>query len=818
MAKGYSIDLSALFLNSAGTAGYYTVGKNKLNKDLSDDALTATTAKDSVASGDTVASVAVSNDTYTLSYRAGSTAVSIASDEKNANQTWRITTGAGSDTIDAGKLGEGTTINAGNGNNVVTGGKGMTITTGSGKDTITAGEADTINSGAGNDSIVVRAAADVVLNAGDGKDTIDVTGTGASVNAGAGDDVITLGTNAKDASVDGGAGNDSIVAGSSATITLGAGTDTVSLGASADVTLTDYVFGTDVIQGTTAITATQDSLKSGDVFGTSGTLTSGSQKVTVNKTNGFYAVELSTVAADKTTKQAYAWATEDGGTVNASSYKSAVIMTGANNDENADLLLGGTGNDTIVAGSYDSVYGGKGADSIVLTGDYDTVGLYNDGSKDSVTGFSGGFDDEDTTLYFNGSLANAKFSLGSANTVVTNGKSTLTISSDGTTATSVGKLKVTNGSTSYNVQVLGKNASSSLDGDATAVFGEKSTLELVNDLGDTVVDLGNTGKYGDTRYYSGITAVSLAADNNSDVVLVGAANAANTLVGGAGATSLYGGGSSKDLLVGGTGADTFFYGKGDGRDTVSGYHYDANDETTSDTLVFTTTDFSKITREDGTLKLTFGSGTNNTLTVTTTDEVDTAVAYTVSGKSQLAKIGNTKTANSFTYDSTINYYQGGKESDTLVVAGEEDANIWLDGSTGVTYSSIENVTATGSGNVTLAGGSASEQISAGSGDASLWGGIGGNDTLTGGSGTNTFFFGKNNGSDVVTSTSETDRVMLYDVALSDVKSFGETNGAMVIALNDGSKLTVNSVASGTTFQTTDGAWSYDTTTQTWANA
>ncbi len=813
MAKGYSIDLSALSLNSAGTAGYYTVGKNQLNKGLS-DSLVAATPKDSVASGDTVASVAVSNDTYTLSYRAGSTAVSIGggSAESLSSQTWRITTGAGSDTIDASKLGEGTTINAGNGNNVVTGGKGMTITTGSGKDTITAGEADTINSGAGNDSIKV-AAADVVLNAGDGKDTIEVTGKSASVNAGAGDDVITLSTDAKDASVDGGAGNDSIVAGSSATITLGAGTDTVSLGASADVTLTDYVFGTDVIQGTTAITATQDSLKSGDVFGTSGTLTSGSQKVTVNKTNGFYAVELSEVGTGKT-KQAYAWATEDGGTVNASTYKSAVIMTGANNDENADLLLGGTGNDTIVAGSYDSVYGGKGNDSIVLTGDYDTVGLYNDGSKDSVSGFAGGFDDEDTTLYFNGNLADAKFSVSGTNTVVTNGKSTLTIT--GTAAAT--KLKVTNGTSSYNVQAVSEGATADLDGDATAIFGKKSTLGLSNDLGDTVVDLGNTGKYGDTRYYSGITAVSLAADNNSDVVLVGAANAANTLVGGAGATSLYGGGSSKDSLVGGTGADTFFYGKGDGRDTVSGYHYDANDETTSDTLVFTTTDLSKITREDGTLKLTFGSGTNNTLTVTTTDEVDTAVAYTVSGKSQLAKIGNTKTANSFTYDSTINYYQGGKESDTLVVAGEEDANIWLDGSTGVTYSSIENVTATGSGNVTLAGGSASEQISAGSGDASLWGGIGGNDTLTGGTGTNTFFFGKNNGSDVVTSTSETDRVMLYDVALSDVKSFGETNGAMVIALNDGSKLTVNSVASGTTFQTTDGAWSYDTTTQTWANA
>ena len=497
-------------------------------------------------------------------------------------------------------------------------------------------------------------------------------------------------------------------------------------------------------------------------------------------------------------------------------------------------MIGGSGYDSIVAGANDSVYGGKGNDRIYVDDHAGvTIGLYNDGSNDSVSSanfnLGDGYDDADNTkIYFDGDLGKAKISLNSATSTVTvtNGKSKLFISNEGDpnvthgtydTHSAVG-FQVTNGASTQNVEVLAKGVSAELLDETTAVFGDGSEIIATNDFGSTVIDLGNTGKYGDTRYYSGITKASLTADNNNDVVLVGAANAANTLVGGAGATSLYGGGKSKDSLVGGTGADTFFYGKGDGRDTVSGYHYDADDATVSDTLVFTTTDLSKITRTDGTLKLTFGTGTNNTLTVTTSDEVDTAVAYTTSGEAHLAKIGNTKAANSFTYDSTVNYYQGGKESDTLVVAGEEDANIWLDGSTGVTYSSIENVTATGSGNVTLAGGSASEQISAGSGDASLWGGIGGNDTLTGGSGTNTFFFGKNNGSDVVTSTSETDRVMLYDVALSDVKSFGETNGAMVIALNDGSKLTVNSVASGTTFQTTDGAWSYDTTTQSWTQA
>ena len=402
---------------------------------------------------------------------------------------------------------------------------------------------------------------------------------------------------------------------------------------------------------------------------------------------------------------------------------------------------------------------------------------------------------------------------------------------DGPVTGTAAKVKVTNGSTTYNVQVIRDGAGTTgaeLDNSATAIFASQSTDALIvtDDNLDTVIDLGNTGKYGDTRYYSGVRTVN-ASGSNSDIVLIGSASKGDTLTAGSGASSLYGGGYSQDSLISGdTGANVFFYGDGDGRDTIANYKYNADDEANSDKISFLTSDFSKITRtDDSTVKVTFGSGTNNTLTINTKSGYDTAIAYSVDGTDHKAKVGVNSTANTFTYDSTVDYYQGGTASDTVSVSGEDDAEIWLDGSKGVTYDSVENVDASSAqGAVTLAGGSGANLLTAGSGDASLWGGNGGNDTLVGGTGANTFFFGKNNGSDVVSSSSSTDvtdRVMLYDVVLSDVKSYAENSaGAMVITLNDGSSLTYTSgLKDSTVFELSDGSeWTYNTTEKTWAQA
>lgn len=231
-----------------------------------------------------------------------------------------------------------------------------------------------------------------------------------------------------------------------------------------------------------------ESFESSDVFGTDGKLTITTnwkntktgksvqveQALAIGKTKDYYAVEL-TDPDDSSTKQAFAWATEDGGTIDMSSYAKGAIITGANNDDAADYIIGGSGSDSIAAGVNDSVYGGKGNDLIYVDDHAGvTVGLYNDGSTDSVVSanfnLGDGYDDEDnTTVYFDGNLANAKLSYDSATSTVTlvNGKSKLLISNEGMpnvkhadddgknydTHKAVG-LKVTNGTSTQNVEVL----------------------------------------------------------------------------------------------------------------------------------------------------------------------------------------------------------------------------------------------------------------------------------------------------------------------------------------------------------------------------
>ena len=884
MAGIFSVNLNTITGKSNGTATGYITLKKQVSAALASGTTetgffsTTKTDKRTIATFNYTSA----NDTYAFSTDS-SASTAVFSIKGSTTSVLNLKTGSAADVVSLKSVGDGSTIDGGAGNNLVSieSGNSLKITTGGGKDSIAAvGNDVTVNSGAGNDSVSLSGA-NVVIDAGTGNDSIYASSAAAKITAGAGNDYVSV--SSANATVDGGAGNDQIystggssyitagdgndtvsvagagvtinagagndsvlVASDDATITLGAGTDTVSLG-TANVTLTDYAFGTDkiVVAGAATLYKAAAATASNTAFGTDGKLAfneGGSQSVTVGTTNGFYAAEITTGtgAAAKTT--AFAWATAEGGTINASSYKKGAIIVGTNNDDMADLIIGSAGADTIYAGSNDTVYGGKGNDSIELgSASGATVAIYSDGSKDSVSGANfnqiasdGDYDDEDnTTLYFNGDLSKAKFSLNSATSTVlvqngtgklyfSNNQANVPLTKETENKTQFTKgvgFKVTNGSSTYNVEVVEEKANATLLDGTTAVFGNKSGIVLASDASDTVIDLGNTGKYGDTTYYNGITKAS-AGDSGSDVVLIGSSKEKNTLTAGTGNTSLYGGGSKADLLVGKSteGANTFFYGSGDGRDTVTGYKYNADDDSASDKLYILTTDFAKVTRTtldsegSSTMKFVFGSGTSNTLSVSTKDAVDTAVAYTYGGTDYKAKVGVTTTDNTFTYDDSVAFYVGGKKTDTLTVS--DGANIWLDGSQGKGYTSINAVDASASlDDVTIAGGSSSETLIGGQGSNSLWGGASGNDTLVGNSNaTTTFFFGKGNGSDVISASNSEDRVMLYDVALSDLKSYDvNTSGAMVIALNDGSKLTVNGISDSTvhTFTLSDGSsWTY----------
>ncbi len=74
----------------------------------------------------------------------------------------------------------------------------------------------------------------------------------------------------------------------------------------------------------------------------------------------------------------------------------------------------------------------------------------------------------------------------------------------------------------------------------------------------------------------------------------------------------------------------------------------------------------------------------------------------------------------------------------------------------------------------------------------MGGGAGANDVLTGGSGQDNFFYGKNDGSDVINNASSSDIVYLYDVRLSDITEATTSGNNISLTFNTGNNLQINS--------------------------
>ncbi len=293
-----------------------------------------------------------------------------------------------------------------------------------------------------------------------------------------------------------------------------------------------------------------------------------------------------------------------------------------------------------------------------------------------------------------------------------------------------------------------------------------------------------------------------------NVVLVG--NEQNNLIkGGRGASSLWGGSAASDTLQGGSGRDMFWFGAGDGRDVVTNF-------AAGDVLTFFSGSLSELERNGNSLGFVMSDG--STLSVSTAMGADAVIHYSWDGVHiSGAKLGESSGASCLSDGPGVSCYLGGSGRDTLRAVGSGSKEIWLDGSHGKSYESIELLDGSrSSGADILAGGSAEEIILGGSGAASLWGGSGGgSDTMSAGSGGNVIFYGYGEGNDVVQDTAADDKVMLYNISLDELTAAEVGQELISITTTAGQTLLIGGQAG--TFTLEDGSsWRPNRGNGTWS--
>ena len=685
---------------------------------------------------------------------------------------WSVTTSSGKDSINSA------------------GAVDTTINSGAGNDTVTASGASSqlIVTAEGNDSIVATATGEVTIDGGAGNDTVTAGSTGSYViNVSEGNNKIThSGTNGN-ATITGGTGKDTIkAAGFDDVVKGGDGADTFDVSAG-NMTVSDYVYGTDVIQVAAGASTLSSSIGTAN-FTTDGkvSVAGGVADISASGNSGVFAANL--VDGNGKNKLNVGWTGESGGNIDVAGTSDTVVLIGSNNDDAADQLYSGSGNDTLYGGSNDSLFGGAGKDLISLgaSASNAVIGVSTTMGKDTVKGFGGGFEDANKLFMVDGSMSNVAVTLSGSTVTFKDGDGSMELQNV-TTSSTTGAAELLVGTSKMAVAAKGGTIKTDNVNYANYYVGNGSVADFSGVEGAMTINLANgLDSSEDGPKFKGITTVK---GGSASTVLMGA-TAAESIVAGAGLTSLWGG-AGKDTLVGGSSADTFFIGSGDGADVVTGF-VGGTDETSDSVRTLAGITGAKLTSSG--VEIAVGDMDKLTLQGVS---ADTAIKVNANGADLVAKVGSASSANNFTYDSKVTYYGGGTASDKIAFKSgfSDNAEIWLDGSQGKTYASIDVVDASNaSGNLVIAGDSKSQTITGGKGSSSLWGGAGSvADTLkSSANGTTMFFWGMGEGNDVAVSSSANDSVNLYNVKLSDVDiaNTAITSSGVTLALNDGSKLTV----------------------------
>ena len=753
-----------------------------------------------------------------------------------------ITTGSGNDSIFVDGEMKKTTITAGDGNDsvfVASMDSDSTLTISGGKNVVSIGSATqgTITLGSSDDSLFISGSASgTAINLGDGKDSVAVSvlADSATLTGGAGDDYVSL-NSATGTTIELGDGADTLAIDSygDATITGGNGKDVFSLGAatnSGTATITDFELGTDLLYTSAANIYSQLTVD-GQV-----SLASGAAVQMGNSGQNFYMV---TAGADLKTAQNYVWAGENGAFMDATSFTTNMVMVGTTNDvnEGADTLMGGSGKDTIYAGKGDVAWGGADSDLIVFNAisdsDVQAAVLMAGTGKDTVSYFDGGSaETKDVVYLFSNEITDLEAISTSASTGMTvklNSSDMLVLSDVKSATSDVVKFRNASGS-DYTVDVVTTSSTvTAAENLANYYYRASNTktarLDFSSVSDSMTLDLGN--RMEDNTTFVGAFNEVRASKGDTNILMGAAANA-ETLVAGGGNTSLWGGGSAADMLMNSsttqTGVTTFWFGAGDGKDTVQNFKAGSSSE--YDAIhFFDGVQFSSFVNNGTNTTITL-SDTNDVLTLKNTGSTVSTIRFTMDDTNYGGlQLGVTGKNNTFTYggDSDVtNFFFGSTGKDTLQVGSDVDtANIWLDGGAGKSYSSIDVVDASrSSGNILIAGVASNETIIGGSGSNTLYGGSGASDDLLQGnsSGTTNFWYGSGDGNDIIKTTTANDKVVFYNTTLDAIASIDVSGGNMKFTMQDGGTLTIQgyNASSVNQFQFSDqSSWTYNYADKSW---
>lgn len=234
--------------------------------------------------------------------------------------------------------------------------------------------------------------------------------------------------------------------------------------------------------------------------------------------------------------------------------------------DDSKVIIEGVANVSLGAGTNEVWVNGAAKDAtVVLTIGEGTDKVWFGASDKNVT--VTGFDTDTDVIALMGSIGEFSAKLdGAGPSMVISNASKKSLTLDATSNVSLvdaagAKYKLFVDNAEYTTNTDGTNIY--LDGNLTAGSDVTGATNIVVEGANNKWGIASSAIVG-----KAVKDINMSG-SSADFVLIGSANASNTITGGMGNNYLNGGGASKDVLNGNTGAvDFFYYGKEDGNDTL----------------------------------------------------------------------------------------------------------------------------------------------------------------------------------------------------------------------------------------------------------